>query len=125
MADYPIAKDLRPDILCKINNKVVIGEVKTSSKHVQGPHQLKLYAQALLESKSVPSSELIGVLSYGEIVSGTLELVKEAILVHRLNSIYKEIIILDFAGNLNHPMRKCVLKKGVFECTGLEQLMAK
>ncbi len=109
--DHPIVKDLRPDIFC-INNKVVIGEVKTNSKHVQGPHQLKLYAQALLESKSVLKSKLIGVLAYGKIISGTLELVREAILIHRLTDIYREIIILDFAGGISRPKQTYVLEGG-------------
>jgi len=96
-SDYVIDHGLRPDIFY-VNNALVLGEVKTESKYIQGPQQLRVYLDELV-SQSISRDERIGVLSYGRVFEGDLELIRENIELLRLDKGFNEIYILDFHGN--------------------------
>jgi len=94
--DKPFNGDYRPDIFCNTSSYLV-GEVRVSSENIQGPHQLKVYAEALRNYHKVDKID-VGVLAYGTIIEGTREYIEESIMLHDLKKLYDEMYLINYRG---------------------------
>ncbi|OYT39623.1 MAG: hypothetical protein B6U89_03825 [Desulfurococcales archaeon ex4484_58] len=96
--DYVIDHGFRPDIFY-VNNSILLGEIKINSENIQGPQQLRVYLDEL-SSQNIGREEKIGILSYGKIFEGDLDLIRENIELLRLDREFNKIYIINFHGNL-------------------------